>query len=173
MNIRLTIIDKHVIRRSKTRACAGAIPMPVDRQAIVDCAVERPAPKVPKRLQRTSSAHAAQRLGGPAYDPAEAKRLLKEAGYDGAPVPYQYAEQLLHQQPAQTPEIHGSSNWKAIGPHVTIEMKEELGQILGVSRTRHLREFQPSGSTTVASLSAYAPGGQTWKRQWRTRRSLR
>jgi len=166
MNIRLTIFDKHHptlkdprVRRAMTHA--------VDRQAIVD-ALWSGRTKVPKGLQWDFFG---PMLPGdwavPAYDPAAAKRLLKEAGYDGAPVPYQMLNNYYTNQ-LQTAQIM-VEQWKAIGLNVAIEMKENWGQILGKFPGRGICENSNSSwfNDPVASLSAYAPGGQTWEAgQW-------
>ncbi len=59
--------------------------------------------------------------------------------------------------------------WKAVGLNVAIEMKENWGQILGNFPERGICENSNSSwfNDPVASLSAYAPGGQTWEAgQW-------
>jgi peptide/nickel transport system substrate-binding protein len=166
MNIRLTIFDKHHptlkdprVRRAMTHA--------VDRQAIVD-ALWSGRTKVPKGLQWDFfGPMLLSDWAVPAYDPAEAKRLLKEAGYDGAPVPYQMLNNYYTNQ-LQTAQIM-VEQWKAVGLNVAIEMKENWGQILGKFPGRGICENSNSSwfNDPVASLSAYAPGGQTWEAgQW-------
>ncbi len=59
--------------------------------------------------------------------------------------------------------------WKAVGLNVAIEMKENWGQILGKFPGRGMCENSNSSwfNDPVASLAAYAPGGQTWEAgQW-------
>ena len=59
--------------------------------------------------------------------------------------------------------------WKAVGLNVVIEMKENWAQILGRFPGRGICENSNSSwfNDPVASLSAYAPGGQTWEAgQW-------
>ncbi len=166
MNIRLTIFDKHHptlkdprVRRAMTHA--------VDRQAIVD-ALWAGRTKVPKGLQWDF--FGPMLLGDwapPAYDLAEAKKLLKEAGYDGAPIPYQMLNNYYTNQ-VQTAQIM-AEQWKAIGLNVAIEMKENWSQILGRFPERGICENSNSSwfNDPVASLSAYVPGGQTWEAgQW-------
>lgn len=166
MNIRLTIFDKHHptlrdprVRRAMTHA--------VDRQAIVD-ALWGGRTKVPKGLQWDFfGPMLLADWSVPAYDPAEAQRLLKEAGYDGAPVPYQMLNNYYTNQ-VQTAEIM-AEQWKGIGLNVAIEMKENWGQIIGRFPGRGICENSNSSwfNDPVASLAAYAPGGQTWEAaQW-------
>ncbi len=166
MNIRLTIFDKHHptlkdprIRRALTHA--------VDRQAIVDALWEGRT-KVPKGLQWDFfGPMLLADWTPPAYDPAEAKRLLKEAGYNGEPIPYQMLNNYYTNQ-LQTAQIM-VENWRAVGLNVVIEMKENWGQILGKFPGRGLCENSNSSwfNDPVASLAAYGPGGQTWEAgQW-------
>ncbi len=137
------------------------------RQAIVD-ALWSGRTKVPKGLQWDF--FGPMLLGdwaAPAYDPAEARRLLKEAGYDGAPVPYQMLNNYYTNQ-VQTAQIM-VEQWKTVGLNVAIEMKENWGQILGKFPGRGICENSNSSwfNDPVASLAAYAPGGQTWEAgQW-------
>jgi peptide/nickel transport system substrate-binding protein len=59
--------------------------------------------------------------------------------------------------------------WKAVGLNVVIEMKENWAQILGRFPGGGICENSNSSwfNDPVASLSAYAPGGQTWEAgQW-------
>ena len=166
MNIRLTIFDKHhpVLKDPRVRR---AMTHAVDRQAIVE-ALWAGRTRVPKGLQWDF--FGPMLLGdwsAPAYDPVEAKRLLKEAGYDGAPVPYQMLNNYYTNQ-VQTAEIM-VEQWKAVGLNVAIEMKENWGQIIGRFPGRGICENSNSSwfNDPVASLSAYTPGGQTWEAgQW-------
>ena len=166
MNIRLTIFDKHhpVLKDPRVRR---AMTHAVDRQAIVD-ALWSGRTKVPKGLQWDF--FGPMLLGdwaAPAFDPAEAKKLLKEAGYDGAPIPYQMLNNYYTNQ-LQTAQIM-VEQWKAVGLNVVIEMKENWAQILGRFPGRGICENSNSSwfNDPVASLSAYAPGGQTWEAgQW-------
>jgi len=62
-----------------------------------------------------------------------------------------------------------AEQWKAVGLNVVIEMKENWGQILGKFPGRGICENSNSSwfNDPVASLAAYAPGGQTWEAgQW-------
>ncbi len=173
MNIRLTIFDKHhpVLKDARVRR---AMTHAVDRPAIVD-ALWAGRTKVPKGLQWDFfGPMLLSDWDAPTFDPAEAKRLLKEAGYDGAPIPYQMLNNYYTNQ-LQTAEIM-AEQWKAVGLNVAIEMKENWGQILGRSPTRGICENSNSSwfNDPVASLSAYAPGGQTWEAgQWENEESAR
>jgi peptide/nickel transport system substrate-binding protein len=166
MNIRLTVFDKNHpslrdprIRRAMTHA--------VDRQALVD-ALWAGRTQVPKGLQ--FDFFGPMLLGDwapPEYDPGEARRLLKEASYQGEEIPYQLLNNYYTNQ-VQTAQILVES-WKAIGLNVQIEMKENWGQILGRDKRRGICENSNSAwfNDPVATLASYGPGGQTWEAgQW-------
>jgi len=173
MNIRLTIFDKHhpVLKDARVRR---AMTHAVDRQAIVDT-LWSGRTKVPKGLQWDF--FGPMLLGDwapPAFDPAEAKKLLREVGYDGAPIPYQMLNNYYTNQ-LQTAQIM-VEQWKAVGLNVAIEMKENWAQILGRFPGRGICENSNSSwfNDPVASLSAYAPGGQTWEAgQWENDEMIR
>ena len=166
MNIRLTIFDKTHPTLSDARV-RRALTHAVDRQAIVD-ALWDGRTTVPKGLQwNFFGPMLLADWKAPAYDPAESRRLLKEAGYRGEPIPYQMLNNYYTNQ-LQTAQIMVEA-WKAVGLNVAIEMKENWSQILGRSPGRGLCENSNSSwfNDPVASLAAYAPGGQTWEAgQW-------
>ena len=86
MNTRLTILDKNHPTLQDPRV-RRALTHGVDRQAIVD-ALWGGRTKVPKGLQWDFfGSMLLTDWAPPAYDPTEAKRLLKEAGYKGEPIP--------------------------------------------------------------------------------------
>jgi peptide/nickel transport system substrate-binding protein len=166
MNIRLTVFDKHHptlrdprIRRAMTHA--------VDRQAIVD-ALWGGRTRVPKGLQFDFfGPMLLADWAPPEYDPAEARRLLQEAGYKGDPIPYQLLNNYYTNQ-MQTAQILVES-WKDVGLNVRIEMKENWSQILGRDPGRGICDNSNSAwfNDPVATLASYGPGGQTWEAgQW-------
>lgn len=166
MNIRLTIFDKNhptlqnpLVRRAMTHA--------IDRQAIVD-ALWAGRTRVPKGLQWDFfGPMLLADWAPPAYDPAEAKRLLKEAGYKGDPIPYQLLNNYYTNQVPSAQILVES--WKQVGLNVEIQMKENWSQILGRDPNRGICDNSNSSwfNDPVASLAAYGPGGQTWEAgQW-------
>ncbi len=122
------------------------------------CAVERPH-KVPKGLQWDFfGPMLLADWAAPAYDPAEARRLLKEAGYDGAPIPYQMLNNYYTNQ-LQTGQIM-AEQWKAVGLNVVMEMKENWSQILGRFPGRGICENSNSSwfNDPVALAGGLRPG---------------
>lgn len=166
MNIRVTIFDKNhpvlanpLVRRAMSHA--------VDRQAIVD-ALWLGRTKVPPGLQWEYYGDMfAAGWQVPAFDPAAARQLLKEAKYGGEEIPYQLLNNYYTNQ-VPTAQILVES-WRAVGLNVKIEMKENWGQILGRFPGRGICDNSNSSwfNDPVASLASYAPGGQTWEAgQW-------
>ena len=166
MNIRVTIFDKNhpvlanpLVRRAMSHA--------VDRQAIVD-ALWLGRTKVPPGLQWEYYGDMfAAGWQVPAFDPAAARQLLKEAKYGGEEIPYQLLNNYYTNQ-VPTAQILVES-WRAVGLNVKIEMKENWGQILGRFPGRGICDNSNSSwfNDPVASLASYAPGGQTWEvGQW-------
>jgi len=165
-NHRLTIFDKNhpvlanpLVRRAMSHA--------VDRQAIVD-SLWAGRTRVPKGLQHEFYGDMfIADWDVPRYDPAEAKRLLKEAGYKGDPIPYQLLNNYYTNQTSGAQIL--VEGWRATGLNVQIEMKENWGQILGRFPGRGISDNSNSAwfGDPVASMSTYAPGGQTWEAgQW-------
>jgi len=137
-NIRILAFDKtHPqlrdprVRRAFTHA--------VDRKAIVD-ALWAGRTRVPKGLQLDS--YGSMFLSDwdvPAYDPEEAKRLLREAGYKGEPIPYRLLNNYYTAQVA-TAQI-AVEMWKAVGLNVEIKMVENWQQVQDRSTPRGLRDW--------------------------------
>ncbi len=166
LNIRVTVFDKThpvlkspLVRRAMTHA--------VDRQAIVD-ALWSGRTRVPKGLQWDFyDQMLLSDWEAPRFDPALARSLLKESGYQGEPIPYQLLSNYYTNQ-VSTAQIL-VENWKQVGLNVQIEMKENWGQILGKFEGRGICDNSNSAwfNDPVASVAAYGPGGQTWEAgQW-------
>jgi peptide/nickel transport system substrate-binding protein len=160
LNHRLTVFDKtHAqlrdarVRRAFTHA--------IDRQAIVD-SLWAGRTVVPKGLQWDyygQMFHSDWAV--PKYDPAEAQRLLREAGYRGEPIPYRLLNNYYTNQNATAQVL--VEMWRAVGLNVQIEMKENWGQILERSPTRAVRDWSNSApfNDPVSSIVAqHGPNGQ-------------
>ncbi|MFC7544253.1 ABC transporter substrate-binding protein [Siccirubricoccus deserti] len=97
----------------------------------------------------------------PRYDLAEARRLLREAGYKGDPIPYRLLNNYYTNQTATAQIL--VEMWRAAGLNVQIEMKENWSQILERTPTRAVRDWSNSGlySDPVSSLvNQHGPNGQ-------------
>jgi ABC-type transport system substrate-binding protein len=105
----------------------------------------------------------------PRFDPAEARRLLREAGYKGDPIPYRLlAGYYTNQFTTAQVLVEG---WRAVGLNVQIEMRENFPQVLSWEGQRGVRDWSNSASFNdpVSSLTAqHGPEGQQWQiGEWR------
>ncbi|NKC30652.1 ABC transporter substrate-binding protein [Falsiroseomonas selenitidurans] len=103
----------------------------------------------------------------PRFDLAEARRLLRQANYQGQPIPYQLLNNYYTLQVASSQIL--VEGWRQAGLNVQIEMKENWGQVLGRFAGRGLCDNSNTAvfNDPVAPMSVYAPGGQTWASgQW-------
>jgi peptide/nickel transport system substrate-binding protein len=97
----------------------------------------------------------------PRYDQAEARRLLREAGYKGDPIPYRLLNNYYTNQNATAQVL--VEMWRAIGLNVQIEMKENWAQILARGPERAVRDWSNSAAFNdpVSSLvNQHGPNGQ-------------
>ncbi len=168
MNHRLTVFDKNHpqlrdprIRRAFTHS--------IDRQAIVDALWGGRAP-VPKGLQFAFYGPMFHEdWEAPRYNLAEARRLLREAGYRGDPIPYRLLNNYYTNQVATAQIL--VEGWRAAGLNVQIEMRENFPQVLSREGQRGVRDWSGSASFNDPSSSltaAHGPEGQQWQiNEWR------
>ncbi|ONG58922.1 ABC transporter substrate-binding protein [Pseudoroseomonas deserti] len=177
LNHRLTCFDKNHpqlvdarVRRAFTHA--------IDRQAIVD-SLWAGRTVVPRGLQWDYYADMyVADWEVPKYDPAEAQRLLKEAGYKGDPIPYRLLNNYYTNQ-TPTAQILVEM-WKQVGLNVQIEMKENWSQILERSNTRAIRDWSnsaPYNDPVSSIVNQHGPNGQQqqvgeWRNDEMTRLSV-
>ncbi|WP_439578038.1 ABC transporter substrate-binding protein [Elioraea sp.] len=167
-NHRLTVFDKNHaqladprIRRAMTHA--------IDRQAIVD-SLWGGRTRVPPGLQWEFYGpmfHADWTV--PAYDPALAQRLVREAGYRGDPIPYRCLNNYYTNQNATAQIL--VEMWKSVGLNVQLQMVENWQQIMQRGETRAIRDWSNSAlyNDPVSSLtSQHGPNGsQQQQGEWR------
>lgn len=160
LNHRLTVFDKNHpqlrdprVRRAFTHA--------IDRQAIVD-SLWAGRTVVPKGLQWPFYGDMfIADWEVPKYDPAEARRLLREAGYRGEPIPYRLLNNYYTNQVATAQVLQ--EMWRAAGLNVQIEMKENWSQIFDRGSPRAVRDWSNSApfSDPVSSIvNQHGPNGQ-------------
>ncbi len=105
----------------------------------------------------------------PAYDMALARKLVKESGYKGDPIPYRLLNNYYTGQVA-TAQILVES-WREAGLNVVVEMKENFPQVLAKGPSRAVRDWSNSASYNdpVSSIVAqHGPTGQQWQiGEWR------
>lgn len=160
LNHRLTVFDKNhptlvnpLVRRAMTHA--------IDRQAIVD-SLWAGRTRVPKGLQwEYYDDMFLADWDVPAYDPALAQSLLKQAGYKGDAIPYRLLNNYYTNQVATAQVL--VEMWKAVGLNVEIQTKENWTQIMERSAGRGVRDWSNSApfNDPVSSLVAqHGPNGQ-------------
>ncbi|EFH13479.1 ABC transporter substrate-binding protein [Pseudoroseomonas cervicalis] len=160
LNHRLTCFDKNHpqlvdprVRRAFTHA--------IDRQAIVE-SLWAGRTVVPKGLQWDYYGDMfVSDWDVPKYDPAEARRLLREANYKGDPIPYRLLNNYYTNQ-TPTAQILVEM-WKQVGLNVQIEMKENWSQILSREPGRAVRDWSnsaPFNDPVSSIVNQHGPNGQ-------------
>jgi peptide/nickel transport system substrate-binding protein len=160
LNHRITCFDKTNPRLADARV-RRAFTHAIDRDAIVE-SLWAGRTVVPKGLQWDYYGDMfVADWSVPKYDPAEAKRLLKEAGYKGEPIPYRL---LNNYYTNQTPTAQVLVEmWSQVGLNVQIEMKENWSQILDRNGARGVYDWSNSApfNDPVSSLvNQHGPNGQ-------------
>ncbi|WP_376089342.1 ABC transporter substrate-binding protein [Roseomonas sp. CCTCC AB2023176] len=156
-NIRIMGFDKtHPVladarvRRAMTHA--------LDRQAIVDT-LWAGRTQIPRGVQLESYGPMYLRdWENPRYDPAEARRLLREAGYRGQPIPYRLLRDYYVNQVANAQVM--VEMWRAVGLNVQIEMKENSSQLTERTPGRGIRDWSNTstfGDPVAGILRSFGP----------------
>ncbi|MCS6932406.1 MAG: ABC transporter substrate-binding protein [Acetobacteraceae bacterium] len=130
----------------------------VDREAIVQ-ALWAGRTRIPRGMQMESYGEMyLSDWENPRFDPAEARRLLREAGYRGDPIPYRllnnyYTNQVANAQIAV-------EMWRAVGLNVQIEMRENFAQVTARTPGRALRDWSNTsifGDPVAGILRSFGP----------------
>ncbi len=161
LNHRILCFDQNhpVLRDARVRR---AMTHSVDRQAIVD-SLWAGRTVVPRGLQWEYYGDMfLADWSVPRFDLAEARRLLREAGYRGEPIPYRLLNNYYTNQVA-TAQIMVEM-WRAAGINVVIEMRENFSQVFDRSTgQRGVRDWSNSApfNDPVSSLvNQHGPRGQ-------------
>ena len=139
------------IRRAMTHA--------IDRQVLVD-ALWAGRTKIPSGMQMES--YGQMYLAdweNPRFDPAEARRLLREANYRGQPIPYRLLNNYYTNQVANAQIM--IEMWRAVGINVVIEMKENFAQVTERTPGRGVRDWSNTsvfGDPVAGLLRSFGPG---------------
>jgi peptide/nickel transport system substrate-binding protein len=80
----------------------------------------------------------------PEYDPAKAQELLRQAGYDGAPIDYRVRNNYYTAEVATAQVL--LELWKSVGLNVELQVKENWAQVLDKSGPRGLRDWSNSAT---------------------------
>lgn len=160
LNHRLIVFDKNHPQLADPRI-RQALTHAMDRQAIVD-ALWGGRTSVPAGLQWEYYAdmfHADWKV--PEYNPELAKKLVKESGYKGEPIPFRVTNNYYTNQ-VQTAQIL-TEMWRSVGLNVEIQMKENWQQIFDRNEPRAIRDWSNSApfSDPVSSIvNQHGPNGQ-------------
>jgi peptide/nickel transport system substrate-binding protein len=160
LNHRLTVFDKHhpTLRDARVRR---ALTHSIDRQAIVD-SLWAGRTVIPKGLQWDYYGEMfISDWSVPRFDPAEARRLLREAGYRGEPIPYRLLNNYYTNQVATAQIL--VEMWRAAGLNVQIEMRENWAQIFDRSAPRAIRDWSnsaPFNDPVSSIVNQHGPNGQ-------------
>jgi peptide/nickel transport system substrate-binding protein len=157
-NIRIMGLDKThpvlanpLVRRAITHA--------VDRQAIVETLwAGRTA--IPRGLQLENYGEMYIRdWDNPRFDPVEARRLLREAGYRGQPIPYRLLNNYYVNQVSNAQIV--VEMWRAVGLNVQIEMRENFAQVTERTPGRAIRDWSNTslfGDPVAGLLRSFGTG---------------
>ncbi len=101
----------------------------------------------------------------PRHDPAEARRLLREAGYRGEVIAYRCLNNYYVNQTANAQVL--VEMWRAVGLNVQLQMLENWTQILEPGPTRGVRDWSVTHvfADPVGSLSRAMGPGSPLQRQ--------
>jgi peptide/nickel transport system substrate-binding protein len=78
----------------------------------------------------------------PAFDPAAARQLLKDAGYKGDPIPYRIRKDYYVAETATAQVL--TAMWQDVGLNVQISINENWSQVLDKTPQRGLRDWSNS-----------------------------
>ena len=136
-NMRILNFDTHFPALADKRVRL-ALSLAVDRAAIVET-IWGGRSRVPRGSQFSffGPMYIADHVT-PSFDPARAKVLLKEAGYNGAPIPYRLVNNYYTNQTATAQVL--VEMWRAVGLNVQLEIKENWGQVLTTAVPRAIND---------------------------------
>jgi peptide/nickel transport system substrate-binding protein len=161
-NTQNPVLANPLVRRAMTHA--------IDRKAIVE-ALWGGRTVIPAGLQFDSFRASDMFVGGwaaPAFDPALARSLLKEAGYKGDAIPYRLLNNYYINQTA-TGQILVEM-WKQVGLNVQIEMRENWGQIHDPAGLKGVRDWSASNTINdpiTPMVVQFGPNGEVQqKKDW-------
>ena len=132
----------------------------IDREAII-AALWGGRTVVPRGLQWEFYAEMYLRdIEAPAYAPAEVRRLLREAGYRGEPIPYRVLNNYYTNQTATSQIV--TEGWRALGINIQMQMVENWSQILaGDPQTRGVHDWSASAVVNDPAIQMSGTWGRT------------
>jgi peptide/nickel transport system substrate-binding protein len=142
-NTRILVFDRNhpvlanpLMRRALTHS--------IDRQAIID-SLWAGRTRIPRGLQWDFYGDMLiAENAAPRFDLAEARRLMREAGYRGEPIPYRALNNYYTNQTATAQIL--TEGWRAAGINVQLQMVENWGQIQARTPQRGIRDWSQTAS---------------------------
>src|SRR5580698_6542326 len=138
LNHRITTFDMHhpQLRDPRVRL---AIAHSIDRKAIID-GLWAGRTQVPPGMQWEFFGQMfIADFRPPEFDPAKSRKLLKDAGYKGDPIPYRLLNNYYTNQVATSQVL--VEMWRQVGLNVEITMRETWAQIRDRSSPRGVRDW--------------------------------
>lgn len=167
LNFRVLVFDRNNPHLADARM-RRALGLAIDRQAIVD-SLYLGGTRASAAFQHPAfgAMYDAARPGTP-FNPELARRLVKESGYAGQPIPYRVLSNYYTLQ-LQTAQVLVEM-WKAVGINVQLEIRENWTQI-GAVEGRGIRDWSNSVlfQDPVGALTRlYGPRGpvQNTTKEW-------
>jgi peptide/nickel transport system substrate-binding protein len=141
LNLRVLVFDQNhpVLADARVRR---ALALAIDRRAIVDGLYGGRTRVADTYQHAVFGALNDPGRAGHRFDPDAARRLLREAGYAGQPIPYR-THQGYYAQQAQTAQVLAEM-WKQVGLNVELQFRENWTQILEPGPTRAIRDWSNS-----------------------------
>ncbi|HEV7268160.1 MAG TPA: ABC transporter substrate-binding protein [Falsiroseomonas sp.] len=156
-NIRKIAFDKTntVLADARVRRAMSHL---VDRETIVQ-ALWAGRTAIPRGMQMESyGAMYLRDWENPRHDPAEARRLLREANYRGEPITWRLLNNYYTNQVSNAQIVVEA--WRAAGINVQIEMKENFTQVTERSPGRGVRDWSNTslfGDPVAGILRSFGP----------------
>jgi peptide/nickel transport system substrate-binding protein len=144
------VLANPLVRRAITHA--------VDRRMIVE-ALWAGRTEVPRGLQLENYGGMYLRdWENPRFDPAEARRLLRQANYRGEPITYRLLNNYYTNQVANAQIV--VEMWRQVGLNVQIEMRENFDQVTARTPGRGIRDWSNTstfGDPVAGMLRSFGP----------------
>jgi peptide/nickel transport system substrate-binding protein len=137
-NIRVLVFDKNhpVLADARIRR---ALALAIDRKAIVDSLYAGRTSIPPGHQNAAYGPLYMADYPAPGFDPDQARRLLKEAGYAGQPIPYRILPNYYTLQ-LQTAQVLVEM-WRSVGLNVDLQVRENVGAITTPAEGRGIRDW--------------------------------
>jgi len=167
-NVRVLAYDKNhpVLADPRIRRALG---LAIDRKAIVDALYAGRTTIPPGHQNPAYGDLYIPDYPAPGFDPAEARALVRAAGYGGQPIPYRILPNYYTLQ-LQTAQILVEM-WKAVGLNVDMQVRENVGAVTSPADGRGIRDWSNTifwNDPAGVLVRLFGPNGPTQRvfREW-------